>query len=312
MIIRVPMDERQKEELVRICGKGVRFDSPMKEYTTFRVGGNVDALCFLQRKKDLRELLSFLHREELPSLVVGRGSNLLVKDGGIPGVAMILQGEMGTVNCDEADKTLVLSGGGLTVVDLLKFCKKSGLGGLEFLAGIPGTVGGAVAMNAGAWGKEVGMHVKGLQTANSLGEFSWADRSDLRFSYRNLPIPAGSIVLKVVFGLTPDEPGRVAAGLSGYLRQRRERQPLDFPSAGSVFKNPPDDFAGRLIERAGLKGKRVGGAMISQDHANFIVNVGQAKAKDVLTLMDMARRSVRKTAGVELETEIKIVGREDR
>ncbi len=306
------MDERQKEELVQICGKGVRFDCPMKEYTTFRVGGNADALCHVQGMKDLRELLSFLHREELPHLVVGRGSNLLVKDGGIPGVAMILQGELATVTCDEADKTRVLSGGGLAVAELLNFCKRSGLGGLEFLAGIPGTVGGAVAMNAGAWGGEVGIRVKGLQTANRLGKISWADRSDLRFSYRNLSIPEGSVILQVVFGLTPAEPGRVTAGISGYLRQRLERQPLGFPSAGSVFKNPPDDFAGRLIERAGLKGKRVGGAMISPDHANFIVNASQAKAKDILTLMEMARRAVRKTAGVELETEIKIVGREEQ
>jgi len=306
------MDERQKDELTRICGEGVRFDCPMKAYTTFRVGGNVDALCFVRKTGDLKKIFSFLYREELPSLVVGRGSNLLVRDGGLPGVAVILQGDLATVGSDEADESRVLAGAGLTIPELLVHCRETGLGGVEFLAGIPGTVGGAVAMNAGAWGQETGARVQAIKLMNRQGEISRKNRSTLRFSYRNLSIPAGSIILEVVFGLTPGDPGRVAAGISDYLKQRGERQPLGFHSAGSIFKNPPHDFAGRMIEKVGLKGTRAGGAMISRDHANFIVNTGQAMAKDILALMDLASREVRKRFGVDLEAEIRIVGREDR
>lgn len=308
----VPMDERQKEKLVRICGEGVRFDCPMQAYTTFRVGGHVEALCFVRKTEDLKKLFSFLYREEIPSLVVGRGSNLLVRDGGLSGVAIILRGDLATFEGDEADESRALVGAGLTIPELLVHCREKGLGGLEFLSGIPGTVGGAVAMNAGAWGQETGAHVQAIKMINRQGEISWENRSTLRFSYRNLAISTGSVILRVIFDLTPGDPGRIAAEISEYLKQRRGRQPLSLPSAGSIFKNPPNDFAGRLIERAGLKGTRVGGAMISRDHANFIVNTGQAKAKDILALMALAAGEVRKRFGVDLEPEIRIVGREDR
>ncbi len=306
------MEERQKEILVRICGKGVRFDCSMKGYTTFRVGGNVEALCFVQSTGDLKELSAFLYREGLPLLVVGRGSNLLVRDGGLPGVAVILQGDLAAVEGDETDACRVLAGAGLTLSELLTHCRENDLAGLEFLAGVPGTVGGAAAMNAGAWGREIGPRVEAVNMIDRQGEIFRKDRTVLKFSYRYLSIPAGSIILGVTFGLTPEKPGRVASLIAGYLKQRRERQPLGLPSAGSIFKNPPDDFAGRLIERAGLKGTREGGAMISRDHANFIVNTGGAKAGDILALMELAAGEVRKRFDVDLEPEIRIVGQEGR
>ena len=180
--------------------------------------------------------------------------------------------------------------------------------GLEFLAGIPGTVGGAVAMNAGAWGKSTGDVVTGVEILTADGERVTMNRSELQFGYRRAVLPIGSVVVKAQFKGTPDRPEAIGERIRDYLERRKATQPLEYPSAGSVFKNPPDDYAGRLIEKAGLKGTRIGGAMISDKHANVIVNVGGASAQDVLALMETARQKVREQTGIDLEPEIKVVG----
>ncbi|MFZ7110552.1 MAG: UDP-N-acetylmuramate dehydrogenase [Desulfatiglandales bacterium] len=304
------MDAQQKHRLIEICGEGVRFDCPMKAYTTFRVGGNAEAVCFIRRTEDLLALLSFLKDTDTPCLVVGRGSNLLVRDGGIKGVVITLQGALASLEGYEKEGGKILAGGGLTILELLAYCKKKGLGGLEFLCGIPGTAGGAVVMNAGAWGETIGEKVEEVQILNPEGKFFRLDRSVLGFSYRNLLLPMGSIVLRVALGVVPAEPRVISDKIADYLKKRGAGQPLRYPSAGSVFRNPPEDHAGRLIEMAGLKGARIGGAMISEQHANFIVNRGDASASDILALMEMAQRAVKEQTGVDLEPEIRIVGQE--
>jgi len=299
------MDERQKRELIKILDKAAHFDCPMGPYTTFRAGGKAEALCAVKDLLQLKELLSFARRESLPYLVVGKGSNILVKDAGLKGMALLLKGALEGI---EEKEGTIHAGGGLGLSELVRFCRREGLAGLEFLAGIPGTVGGAVAMNAGAWGKSTGDVVSSIEIMRADGERVAKNRSEIEFGYRKAVLPSGSVVVGALFKVTQDLPEAIAERVRDYLERRKATQPLDYPSAGSVFKNPSQDYAGRLLEMAGMKGKRVGGAMISDQHANVIMNVGGARAEDILTLMEMARQKVREQTGVDLEPEIKVVG----
>jgi UDP-N-acetylmuramate dehydrogenase len=282
----------------------------MDGYTTFRVGGQAEALYEAVDLEVLKRVLAYLDKEHIPYLVVGRGSNILVKDNGLEGLVILLGGSLARVEEKETDDISVLAGAGLHLVELLSYCRSSGLGGLEFLSGIPGTVGGAVVMNAGAFGEEIASRVKEIHVVNTRGDLIIRDRSsELEFSYRKLNMEKGSVIVRVLFRLTSEAEGTVAKRISDYLKRKKESQPLEYPSAGSVFKNPPDDYAGRLIEKAGLKGKKIGGAMISEKHANFIVNTGGAKAKDILDLMYLAQETVKKETGIQLEPEIRVVGK---
>ena len=291
--------------MIGLLNKDVHFGCPMGPYTTFRVGGKAEALCAVKDLRKLRDLLSFANRESLPYLVVGKGSNLLVKDAGLKGLALLLEGEFEAL---EETEGVIQAGAGLGLAELVRFSQKRGLAGLEFLAGIPGTVGGAVAMNAGAWGKSTGDVLARVEILTADGQRVALNRSALEFGYRRTALPVGSIVVKARFKGTADRPEAIGERVRDYLERRKAGQPLEYPSAGSVFKNPPEDYAGRLIESVGLKGKRVGGAMISDKHANVIVNVGGASAEDILSLMNTARRRVREQTGIELEPEIKVVG----
>lgn len=302
------MDEGQRKELIKIGGKGIRFDCPMNQYTTFRVGGKAEALYSIRELGDLKRTLSYLRGENIPFMVVGKGSNLLVRDEGIRGVVIILQGKLATIERNGKNANVVLAGGGLIISDLLSFCRLKGLSGLEFLAGIPGTVGGAVIMNAGAFGKDMASIVQEIQMVTEEGELVVTDRSELKFSYRELSIPKDVVILRVGLKLNKENPEIIAKRIGDYLARRKAKQPLEFPSGGSVFKNPPNDYAGRLIEKAGLKGRSIGGALISPKHANFIVNTGEASAEDIIALMDLVREKVREKTGIELEPEIRVVG----
>lgn len=289
-------------------GKEVAFDQPMDRWTSFRVGGNADALCFVKDASSLRSVLAFARETGTPYLVVGKGSNLLVGDQGLRGLVLILRGQLAAMARTGKEGDLVSAGAGLALSDLLRECRRLGLGGLEFLAGIPGTVGGAVAMNAGAWGKETADVLVEAEMVSASGEATRGIRESLCFSYRRLRVPEGNVIVKALFQCSRANPQEVGARMGRYRDLRKGSQPLEYASAGSVFKNPPGDYAGRLIEMAGLKGFRVGGAMISRKHANFIVNTGGAKACDVLALMELARKKVREETGVDLQPEIKVVG----
>ena len=302
------MDKGQREKLQAMVEKNIRFDCPMDQYTTFRAGGRAEALCRVSDLEELCRVVSYLNREGIPYMVIGKGSNLLVRDEGFRGVMVTLQGEMANLREDPADPCTLLAGAGHGINGLLQYCMKKGLAGLEFLAGIPGTVGGALAMNACAWGKEIGPLVQEIRIVTAQGRIRDLDASQLKFSYRELEFPRGSVIIQAVIRLARDVPAQVAQRAAAYLRERKARQPLEHPSGGSVFRNPPKDHAGRLIEAAGLKGKRIGGAMISPKHANFIVNVGGATAGDILTLMGLARERVLEQTGIQLEPEIRIAG----
>jgi len=304
------MNARQKTELLRIAPGPIEFDAPMTHHTTLRVGGNADVLCKAQRLDDLCRILPWLVREEIPYLVIGRGSNLLVGDGGIRGVVILLSGAFGRIEGREQgpDESDILAGAGLSIADLLIWCRRRGLTGLEFLAGIPGTVGGAVAMNAGAFGNEIGAWVREVRFVDPQGEIQVIDRSRLTFSYRALRLEKGIVIAQVGFRMKQTTEKRVLERISACLKRRKASQPLEYSSAGSVFKNPANDYAGRLIEEAGLKGKRIGGAMISDKHANFIINTGGATAADIFSLIHTAKEAVSRTSGIELKMEIRVVG----
>lgn len=304
------MDTRQKEELVGLAGEKIRFHCPMAEYTTFQVGGAVEALYEAHDMEELKRLLVYLDRERIPYMALGRGSNVLVKDAGLEGIAIIFCGSLSTIEEERTDDRSVLAGAGLSLVDLLNYCHRSALGGLEFLSGIPGTVGGAVAMNAGAFGKEIAERVKEIHIVDKRGNLVVKNRqSELAFSYRKLHLEKGSVIVKALFRLIPDSKESIGGKIFEYLKRKKESQPLDYPSAGSVFKNPAGDYAGRLIESVGLRGAKIGGAMISDKHGNYIINTGGAKAKDILDLVCLAQEVVKKETGIQLELEIRVVGK---
>ncbi len=304
------MNKAQKKKLVGLAGEKISFDCPTAQYTTFNVGGQSEALYKADDLEELRRVIVCLNKERIPYLMVGRGSNLLIKDGGIDGLVIMLKGALAAIEQESTEDLTILAGAGLSLVDLMTYCRCEGLGGLECFAGIPGTVGGAVVMNAGAFGKEFGSRVRGIQMITPQGELMMRDRTQLRFSYRRLDIEKGVVTVRARLKLHRETEETVAGRIADYLKRRKLNQPLEYMSAGSVFKNPPNEYAGRLIENAGLKGKRIGGAMISEKHANFIVNTGGAKAKDILDLLSLARAEVKKATGIELEPEIRIVGRD--
>ncbi len=312
------MDKRQKEKLVKLAGDQVKFNCLMAQYTTFRTGGQVEAIYETKNLADLHKVITFLNEEKIPRLTVGHGSNLLVKDGGLDGVVILLRGNLSSVGHEKSDSSvysategsnIIPAGAGLPIVDLLIYCSQNGFGGLEFLAGIPGTVGGATAMNAGAFGEDIGSKVQEIQIVTSQGKLIKKDTHSIKYSYRTFVMEKDSTIVQVNFNLASVTKESVSRKISEYLKKRKLSQPLEFPSAGSVFKNPPNDYAGRLIEEVGLKGKVIGGAMISKKHCNFIVNTGGAKAKDILDLLYFVQKKVKDELGVELEPEIQIVGK---
>jgi len=302
------MDDKQRSVLAEIIPGGTAFDSPMDRMTSCRVGGKAEALCYPGELPVLRRLLRYLYEEGIPWVVIGKGSNLLVGDKGIKGAVIILKDRLASVEQEETEDTGLIGGGGLSVADLLSYCRKNGLSGLEFMAGIPGTLGGAIFMNAGAWGQDMGGVVREVRTVRSDGEQAVLKGGDINFSYRSSSIPADTVIYEARIRLKRGDRDRIAEMINLNLKRKKETQPLDHPSAGSVFKNPPGDYAGRLIEKAGLKGARIGGAMISLKHGNFIVNMGGARASDILALMELAGARVKEETGITLETEIKILG----
>jgi UDP-N-acetylmuramate dehydrogenase len=302
------MDAQARERIRTIGGEAVSYDMPMSLYTTFGIGGNAEAMFRAKSIEGLREMVGYLRGEGIPYLVVGRGSNLLVCDEGLKGVVIVLNGGLASIETHTAGEPYVKAGAGVALNTLVNFCTQRGLAGLEFLAGIPGTLGGGVAMNVGAWGREIKDVISEITILTAEGAVEGKGRGDLTCEYRGLDLAKGSIILNGSLSLSLDRPASVKKRVISYLDDRKKRQPTDIRSAGSVFKNPEGDYAGRLIEAAGLKGRRAGGAMISQKHANFIVNTGGASAADIMALMDLAVETVREMFKVELVPEIRIVG----
>jgi len=302
------MDAHIKKRMKEIGGQAILFDVPMSQYTTFRVGGNVEALYKAKNLEALKEMICFLMDEGISYLITGCGSNLLVRDEGLKGVAIILDGSFALIEHTTMAEPCIVAGAGLPLHKLVDFCTERGLAGVEFLAGIPGTVGGGVAMNAGSWGREIKGVIGEITTLTGRGIVEKRDSLSLNFKYRGLDLNKGQIILNARLNLRFDKPALIRKKIISNIQRRKERFPFDMPSAGSIFKNPEGDYAGRLIDAVGLKGKTIGGAMISSKHANFIVNKGKASASDILALMDLVIVKVREMFNIQLSTEIKVVG----
>ncbi|WP_435924938.1 UDP-N-acetylmuramate dehydrogenase [Paenibacillus sp. DYY-L-2] len=281
-------------------------NEPMSKYTTWKIGGPADALIVPENQEQLADLIRILREEDIPWMTIGKGSNMLVSDKGVRGAVIKLGQELEEIrfNGTEAE-----AGGGASFVRLSIMAGKHGLTGLEFAGGIPGTVGGAVYMNAGAHGSDVSRIFKSAEIVLETGEMVTYGAEDMEFSYRHSVLHGQrGIVTRARFSLETGDRLEVAAAMAAYKDRRRKTQPLQQPCAGSVFRNPPGDHAARLIESAGLKGRRVGGAEVSELHANFIVNTGQATAEDVLTLMEQIKDTIASKFEIALVPEVFFVG----
>jgi len=291
----------------------IRRNEPLSRHTSYGIGGPADVLAYPADREDLRLLLQEIKTRKLPSFILGGGTNLLVRDGGFRGVMISLQ-RMHAIRIEREYRAIggafavVFAEAGAPLARLLAFSMEQGFTGLEFAAGIPGTVGGAVCMNAGTALGEMGDVVESATLISPDGEVITRGAAELGFSYRTTLIPEGHLVLDVRVVLRREDKEKVTARIKDRLRARKLRQPWEFPNAGSVFKNPQEEVAGRLIESAGLKGRKVGGAQVSEKHANIIVNTGKAKAADVLTLMEIVKEKVLEVSSVRLEPEIRIIG----
>ncbi|MBH0190203.1 MAG: UDP-N-acetylmuramate dehydrogenase [Nitrospira sp.] len=281
----------------------VRFQAPLAEYTSFKIGGPADVLVEPADAEDLVQLVAQASAQKLPMFVLG-GTNLLVRDKGIRGVVVSLA-RLRSIK--EEPGAVLYAEGGVGMPTLISYAIRRSLAGLEWAAGIPGTVAGCVVMNAGTRLGEMKDSVKAVRIVTPTGTVLDCPARDLIFDYRRAALPAG-IVAGVWLQLKPGVRSDIEKVVKDYLRYRRDTQPLTLPSAGCVFRNPPNDSAGRVVEAAGLKGAHVGDAEVSRKHANFIVNQGHASAKDVLALIRKVRAQVARKTGVKLELELKIVG----
>ena len=280
-------------------------NEPMSRHTTFRVGGPADVMFLPESEEQVVQALSLAREAQVPVIIIGNGSNLVVRDGGIRGLVIALgEGMAAIVRVEHTVSALA----GASLARVSAYAQASGLSGLEFASGIPGTLGGGCAMNAGAYGGQLSDVLIDARVLLN-GELRTLTAEAMQMGYRtSLPLREGGVVLSARFALTPDDPEAIAARMRDLNARRRDKQPLDRPSAGSTFKRPEGYFAGALIEQAGLKGRRVGGAQVSEKHAGFIVNAGDATAADILALIGVVQDEVEARFGVRLETEVRVLG----
>jgi UDP-N-acetylmuramate dehydrogenase len=303
------MDQASQRKLQTITTGQVLFNEPLDRYTSLKVGGRADTMVFPQNVEELRELVLFFRENGCPFLAVGNWTNLLVRDGGYRGAVVVMK----NLRCiawgrEDGDAVMVEVQAGASLAELVRLSAERALAGMIFCAGIPGSVGGAVVMNAGAYGHEIQDVLFKATLMDDRGVATDRLRKDLSFGYRKLDLPEGTIVLGAVFRLERGDPQAIHQRIDDMLARRKQKHPLNYPSAGSIFKNPEGHPAGLLIEAAGLKGMQVGGARISEKHGNFIVNTGGARASDVLTLIDRISKEILMQTGIVLETEVRIVG----
>ncbi len=292
--------------LAKILGCDARRDESMRKHTTFRIGGNADTYIKVKTLSKLSTILRECKESDIDFLLIGNGSNLLVGDDGISKSVIRLDGEFRNINL--VDETTIYCGAGASLAQLCKFALKCGLSGLEFAWGIPGTVGGAVFMNAGAYGGEMKDVVYSVSHITPSGEIGRTEKDDLQFGYRTSVYRINrNVITGVTLKLKKDNADEIRARMDDYLNRRSTKQPLDYPSAGSVFKRPEGNYAGALIEQCGLKGKSVGGAQVSEKHAGFIINRSNATSKDVKELIKKIQETVLEKTGYKLECELIIL-----
>ncbi|MBA2870714.1 UDP-N-acetylmuramate dehydrogenase [Anoxybacillus calidus] len=301
------MDAIVRELMDANVGK-VKRNEPLANYTTIKIGGPADVLVEPNDVESLKKTMEIIRKHGVKWRAIGRGSNLLVSDLGIEGVVIKLGDGFANLSINGTEVTV---GGGYSLIKLATVISKQGLSGLEFAGGIPGSVGGAVYMNAGAHGSDMSKIVKKAQILFEDGSIEWLSNEEMEFSYRTsvLQRKRPGICIAAVLQLKEGKREEIVAEMQKNKDYRRETQPWNYPCAGSIFRNPLPNYAGKLIETAGLKGYSIGGAKISEQHANFIVNTGNAKAEDVLNLIQHVKNIIHESYGIHLETEVEIIGR---
>lgn len=297
------------ERLIVIVGEdNIRIDEPMKNHTSFKVGGPADIFITPVTELQIKDVLKLCHDSGCPVFVMGNGTNLVVRDGGIRGVVLKIYDNFNNINIEEC---MITADAGALLSTVSKAAMKESLKGLEFASGIPGTVGGAIAMNAGAYNGEIKDVIHSADVIDENFNIRTLLRDELELGYRTSVVSKkGYIVLRTRFLLENGNHEEIKDRIDNLTKRRKERQPLHLPSAGSTFKRPEGYFAAKLIEDSGLKGRRVGGAVVSEMHSGFIVNDMNASAKDVLGLIDVVIKEVHDKFGVTLEPEVKVVGEE--
>jgi len=299
------MTKDYKKEARGLIGGRALFDAPMKKYTSLKVGGPADCLLFPENMKELRKVILHARRKRVPVFILGKGTNLIVRDRGIRGWVVSLTQGMKKVRMDGE---FLKAEAGCSLQQLVQFSIQKGLAGLEPFFGIPGTVGGGLAMNAGAWGAELKDVIHSVTFMKEDGEMLERPRSRLRFSYRSLTLPPSWIIVKGCFHLKKGRKEEILERVKSFSEMRKRSQPLDYPSAGSIFKNPEEGPAGKWIDEIGLKGFRMGQAMVSDRHANFIINLGKATAEEVLHLIEWVEKKVYEKKSISLKREVRVVG----
>ena len=294
--------------LEEALGDRVRFDAPLSQYTSLRVGGSADVMANPATREEMAQLLAVCSAHDLRHVVLGSGFNTLVLGGGFEGVVIRMSLWR---SLQERPGGGLRAESGVSHSQITNFCVERGFSGLEFGCGIPGSIGGWVATNAGIPAREVKDAIREVEVMSPTGaSVRHLKRDELCFAYRALRgLAVGSVILSALFEVGISTPEQVRAEIDRLLALRSRSQPLNLPSCGSVFKNPPGDYAGRLIESVGLKGRRIGGAQISPVHANFIVNLGGATSSDVVSLVRCAQERVERASGIHLEPEVRILGR---
>ncbi|MDR4886588.1 UDP-N-acetylmuramate dehydrogenase [Fredinandcohnia sp. QZ13] len=301
------MDNIVKELQEASVGK-VLVNEPLSKHTTIKIGGPADLFIEPDSVESLKKTLEIIKKHGIKWRAIGRGSNLLVSDNGIEGAVI----KMGNgLNHMELDGTTLTVGAGYSIVSLAVQIARKGLSGLEFSSGIPGSIGGAVYMNAGAHGSDVSKVLTKAHILFDDGTFEWLSNEEMEYSYRTsiLQKKRPGIVVEATFQLTEGDKAEISAVMKKNKEYRRDTQPWDLPCAGSIFRNPLPNYAGQLVEKSGLKGHSIGGAKISEMHGNFIVNAGNAKAQDVLDLIEFVKEKIYTLHGVRMETEVEIIGR---
>ncbi len=301
------MKEEMRQKFIEILGNNrVLFDEPMSQHTTFRIGGPADVFVMPENYEQIREVLRLCKEEKLPFFVLGNGSNLLVSDSGYRGVIIQMDRNMEEIRLDGEE---IHACAGALLSSVAVAARNASLTGFEFAGGIPGTIGGAAVMNAGAYGGELKDVLKEVTVMTREGEILTIPADKLEMGYRTSIIKtAGYLVLEAVISLKKGDEEKIRAVMKELSERRTEKQPLDYPSAGSTFKRPEGYFAGKLIMDSGLRGYRAGGAQVSEKHCGFVINAGGATAEDVRTLMEHVIEVVREKYGVTLEPEVKFLG----
>jgi len=303
-------DRKFRDTLKNVTSGNVVFDEPMSRHTSMGVGGTADAFVSPESAEELRRIIACLKRFHIPYIPVGNGTNLIVRDGGYRGVIISMKGLHDVIVAERSpEQTSIYAGAGAALSEIVLLAAEYSLTGMEFCAGIPGSIGGAVKMNAGAYGSEIRNIIETVELMSNSEEIRKYKGNELNFEYRNLDLPADTMITGASFLLKRGRKEQIQERISEIIGTRKSKHPLEYRNAGSIFKNPGrKDPAGKIIDEIGLKGTRIGGAKISEKHGNFIINLGDAKAADIIALIDLVQKKMRNERGIELETEVKIVG----